>query len=132
MKAWTKESKMLEQLFVRSLLSPLPVLIAIVIFSLIAASVIAALMVRSNRDSVSQRNLEDAVEVAIDSINIELTEGISQLNAIQGLFNASNFVTREEFDIFVARFLEEQHGIHYTFLSNGESTAGKFHFLPKK
>ena len=111
MKAWISESNLRKGESTTSRPSPITAAIAVVIFFLIAASVIAALMVRSNSESTSQRNLDDAAEVAIDSINIELTEGISQLNGIQGLFNASNFVTREEFDKFVAGFLAEPHGI---------------------
>ena len=85
--------------------------IAVIFIFLVAATVIAALAVRSNNEAVSQGSLGEAVDVGIESINVELTEGISQLHGIQGLFNASNLVTREEFNIFVGRFLKEPHGV---------------------
>jgi CHASE1-domain containing sensor protein len=91
--------------------STMPVVIVAIFISLVAATVIATLLVRSTNEAVSQHNLADAVDTAIDSINTELTEGISQLHGIQGLFNASNSVTREEFSIFVERFLKEPHGV---------------------
>ena len=111
MKALTSESKLLKESSTGSMLSPLPLLFAMLIVSLVAATVITALFVRSNGETESQRNLEDDVDVVVDSITIELAEGISQLRGIQGLFNASEYVSREEFDIFVARFLDEPHGI---------------------
>ena len=111
MKATTDELKLPNGASAGNLLSPMVVAIAGVFILLVAATLIAALLVRSNNESTSQRNLEIAVDAAMESINVELTKGISQLKAIQGFFNASEFVTREEFDIFVARFLEEPHGI---------------------
>ena len=91
--------------------SPILAVIAVVFICLIAATVIASLIVRSNIETVSQRNLEAAVEVAMEGINTDLTQGIDQIKAIQGLFNASDFVRRDEFEVFVRRFLEESKGI---------------------
>ena len=91
--------------------SPILAVIAVVFIFLIAATVIASLIVRSNIETVSQRNLDDAVEVAMEGINTDLTQGIDQIKAIQGLFNASDVVRRDEFEVFVRRFLEESKGI---------------------
>ena len=85
--------------------------VAFIFIALVTTTVVAALFIRSNNESASQRKLEDAVEVAMDSVKISLDRGISQLKAIQGFFNASEFVTREEFRVFVTRFLEETEGI---------------------
>ena len=111
MKAWISENKPLKVAFMGSRPSPMSAVITLVFISLLATTVIAGLFVRSNRQLVSQRNLEDAVNGGMDSITIELTQGISQLRAIQGLFNASEIVTREEFDIFVSRFLAKPHEV---------------------
>ena len=111
MKSWISKLKLQKPLLTGPWLSPMPVSIALVFISLVAATVIAALVVRANQETQSQRNLADAADVAMDSISINLDQGIAQLKAIQALFNASNFVTREEFGIFVERFLEEARGI---------------------
>ena len=86
-------------------------LIALVFLALVAVTVIAALFIRSSSQSASQRNLETAVEVAMDSIITNLDHGVTELNGIQGLFNASEHVTREEFGLFVGGFLKESHGV---------------------
>ncbi|MCH8987400.1 MAG: CHASE domain-containing protein [Chloroflexi bacterium] len=86
-------------------------IITVVFVALVTAAVVAALVVRSQVNDDSQRQLEDVVEVAIDSINADLQQSISELRAIQGFFNASQFVSREEFSIFIEPFLEESGGI---------------------
>ena len=86
-------------------------IITVVFVALVTAAVVAALVVRSQVNDNSQRQLEDVVEVAIDSIRSDLQQSISELRAIQGFFNASQFVSREEFSIFVEPFLEESGGI---------------------
>lgn len=111
MKASISQSKRVEIAFSGSKPSPMPLVIALVSISLVAVTIIAALFARSTGQAASQRNLEDAVEIAIDGIIINLNHGVSQLNGIQGLFNASEHVTREEFGVFVERFLEESHGV---------------------
>ena len=86
-------------------------IITVVFLALVTVTVVAALFVRSAAHDNSQRQLEDVVEIAIDSIRSDLQRSISQLRAVQGLFNASQFVSREEFAIFVGPFLEEAGGI---------------------
>ena len=105
------ELKRLKGPFAAGRPSMMPAVIALVFISLVAATVIAALAVRSNNEATSQRNLADAVDVAIASSVEDLRQGISQLQGIQGLFNASETVTREEFGVFVGRFLAETEGI---------------------
>lgn len=87
------------------------VVITLIFLALVAAAVVASLVVRSQVNDNSQRQLEDVVEVAIDSIRSDLQQSILELRAIQGFFNASQFVSREEFSIFVEPFLEKSGGI---------------------
>lgn len=86
--------------------SPYLVVITVIFFVLVITAVVAALFVRSNSNADSQRKLEDAVAAAVGGIESELQQSISELGAIQAFFNASQFVSREEFSVFVGPFLE--------------------------
>ncbi|MCI0845057.1 MAG: CHASE domain-containing protein, partial [Chloroflexi bacterium] len=91
--------------------SPYLVVITAVFVALVIFTVVAALFIRSDANENSQRHLEDVVETAIVSIRSDLQQSVSELRAIQGFFNASEFVSRAEFSIFVEPFLEEAGGI---------------------
>lgn len=85
--------------------------IAVVVVALATLAVVAALFVRTDASDRSRHQFEDAANVAIDGIELSLQQSISQLNAIQGLFDSSEVVSRQEFSIFVERFLDEPGGI---------------------
>lgn len=91
--------------------SPYLVIITAVFVALVIFAVVAALFVRSDANENSQRELEEVVDIAIDSIRLDLQRSVSEMKAIQRFFNASEFVSRAEFSIFVEPFLEESGGI---------------------
>jgi PAS domain S-box-containing protein len=83
--------------------------IAVSIFlMLITATSAASLAVHSHFSSVSQEAFENVTETALEALEEDLHESLAQLGAIQGLFNASDNVTREEFDVFVSLFFERE------------------------
>lgn len=84
---------------------------AIVIFLvLVAATLIASFAVKAHFNTVSEDAFEGVVLRALDAVQEDIHENLSQLSAIQGLFNAREEVTREEFDVFVSLFFEREKG----------------------
>ena len=81
-----------------------------IFFLLIGATIVASVAVRSHFITESRETFEDTVDRAMDALAEDVQENLSELRAIQSLFNASEKVTREEFDTFVSSFLELEKG----------------------
>lgn len=78
---------------------------------MMAATVIIAMLSKVNVDSNAEQNFSDAVTAAINETNKQIDRTFVELRAIQGLFNASEFVTSDEFAIFTRGFLDREKGV---------------------
>ena len=77
---------------------------------LLGATIVASLTVRGHFSRLSEEAFEDVVDQALDAVPEGIDENLAVLRGIQALFNASEDVTRKEFDTFVSLFLEEEDG----------------------
>ena len=79
---------------------------------LMAASIIAAATVNSHFNIKSEEAFEDKVEAAEDAIREQINQNLGILNAVQGLFNVNENVTRYQFESFVCLFFDSKKGTH--------------------
>ena len=85
--------------------------IAVVIFLiLIGVTIGAVIAVRSHFNDESQETFGDLVEGAYAALQKDVTENLTELTAIQGLFNSTDGVSRKQFDTFVSLFFNAEHG----------------------
>lgn len=85
--------------------------IAVVIFLvLIAITIGAAAAVRSHFNSQSRESFEDVISDELVGIQEDLNENLAQLAAIQGLFNSTPNISRDQFNTFVSLFLSTDRG----------------------
>jgi len=85
--------------------------IAMVIFlMLMAVTIVSALAVRSHFNTQSQEAFQDVVEGALVVLQEDINENMAELRAIQGLFNSTGDVSRNEFETFVSLFFDTKHG----------------------
>ena len=85
--------------------------IAVAIFLiLVAITVGAAIAVRSHFNTESRVAFEDVVEGVLVALKEDISENLAELTAIQGLFNSTGDVSRNQFDTFVSLFFNAEHG----------------------
>ena len=85
--------------------------IAVAIFLiLIAITIGASMAVRSHFNSESREDFASVVEGALVALQEDINENLTELTAIQGLFNSSGDVSRNQFDAFVFLFFYAEHG----------------------
>ncbi len=77
---------------------------------LMAASLVAAAAVNSHFDTKSEEAFEDKVEAAEAAIQEGINHNLGILNAVQGLFNVNEKVTRYQFESFVCLFFDSKKG----------------------
>lgn len=85
--------------------------VAITIFLILFGITIGvAIAVRSHFDAESQEALDKVVEGAYAALQENINENLAKLTTIQGLFNATPDVSRNQFRTFVSLFFSDERG----------------------